>query len=91
MSRTIDHGAVRRWAEERGGRPAVAPLPDGDALEIDFSTYKGEPGSRAISWDEFFARFEAEALALDYDTGQSPAGPSRFYRLVPRRGEDRRG
>jgi hypothetical protein len=84
MANTIDHLAIRRWAEERGGRPALAPLSDGDSLEIDFSTYKGEPGSRAISWDEFFSRFEAEALALDFETEQTPAGPSRFYRLVPR-------
>ncbi len=81
---TIDHGFIRAWAEARDGRPALlegrvsasgAPL-----LRFDFGT--PEPGLREVSWDEFFAIFEGDRLALEFR--EVPGQMSRFYKLVVR-------
>jgi hypothetical protein len=66
---TTDHEEIRRWAEERGGRPAaVVSSQNGDVaaggLRIDFPDYdSGEP-LEEISWTEFFDRFEEANLTF---------------------------
>ena len=81
---TFDHGFIRAWAEARDGRPAVLESRTSSVgnplLRFDFGT--PEPGLREIAWDEFFAVFEEEKLALDFR--DAPGQLSRFYRLVPR-------
>jgi hypothetical protein len=81
---TTDHGFIRAWAEARDGRPGLlegrisasgAPL-----LCFDFGT--PEPGLQEIAWDEFFAIFEADRLALEFR--ETPGLVSRFYKLVRR-------
>jgi hypothetical protein len=67
---TTDHEEIRRWAEERGGRPAAVvnsenneDVPAG-GLRIDFPDYdSGEP-LQEITWAEFFDRFEEENLTF---------------------------
>lgn len=81
-SSTTDHTAIRRWVEERGGRPArVKATGKGDdpgILRLDF----GEPEDalEAISWEEFFEKFEENELALLH----SEDGKSRFNKLIHR-------
>lgn len=67
---TTDHDEIRRWVEERGGRPALAmelqdePL----GLRIEFPEDRGKPeeGLLLISWDEFFAKFDEANLVFLY-------------------------
>jgi hypothetical protein len=79
---TTDHQAIRRWVEERGGRPAhvTDTAADGDEgiLRIDF----GEPdeGLEEIAWDDWFEAFEANELAFLYQDD----GESRFNKLISR-------
>ncbi len=79
---TTDHKAIRRWVEERGGRPArVKATGKGDdpgILRVDF----GEPEDalEEISWEEFFEKFEENKLAFLH----AEDGKSRFNKLVHR-------
>jgi hypothetical protein len=76
---TTDHEAIRQWAEDRDGRPAVVRTSgEGGILRIDF----GEPEEslEPIEWDEFFRIFDDNNLAfLHQEEGQS-----RFNKFVER-------
>jgi hypothetical protein len=68
---TTDHEQIRRWAEERGGRPAavVSPLPQNKVaggLRIDFPDYDSGEVLQEISWAEFFDKFEEQNLVFMY-------------------------
>lgn len=64
MKLTADHAEIRRWVEDHGGRPGLVEAVDGrDRLSIAF---EGE-ADRAVSWEEFFDRFDRESLAFSYD------------------------
>lgn len=63
---TIDHGEIRDWVEDRGGRPALARESDEAKLRIDFGDSK--ESLEAVGWKEFFKRFEAGNLAFFYDS-----------------------
>lgn len=80
---TTNHDEIRRWVEERDGRPArVAGVGDGGILRIDF----GEPeGSlEEISWEEFFQIFEKNRLAFLHQDEVSGGQTSRFAKFVAR-------
>jgi len=64
MKLTADHAEIRRWVEEHGGYPGLVEAADGrDRLAIAF---EGDDDG-AVSWDEFFERFDRESLAFAYD------------------------
>ncbi len=85
---TTDHEEIRRWAEERDGRPAsVAGTEAGDdeagVLRIDFPG--GAGGSlEEISWEEWFAKFEENNLAFLYQEEKASGEDSTFFKLVSR-------
>lgn len=84
--RTTDHEQIRRWAEERGGRPAtVKSTREGDepgVLRIDFEGYSGEDTLEDITWDEFFEKFDEKNLEFLYQDKTSDGKPSRFFKFV---------
>jgi hypothetical protein len=66
---TTDHEEIRRWAEERGGRPAAVVAPEDSSqvaggLRIDFPDYDSGEALQEITWAEFFDRFEEENLTF---------------------------
>ena len=67
---TTDHEAIRRWAEERGGRPALAleqqDQPLGLRIEFPEDREGAEELLRPISWDEFFQKFDEDNLVFLY-------------------------
>src|SRR3954447_19045264 len=85
---TTDHDEIRRWAEERGGKPAsVKGTESGDEdagiARIDF------PGGEEdrlddISWDDWFRKFDEEKLAFLYQEQVKSGDESRFFKLVSR-------
>jgi hypothetical protein len=81
---TTDHDEIRRWAEERGGRPAKVRGTGGDGdpgiLRIKFDD--SDEDLEEISWDEFFDAFDRNRLPLVYD----PDPGSRFQKFVSREG-----
>lgn len=87
---TIDHEEIRRWAEEREGRPVRVLGTGGDAdpgvLGINFPG-GAEESLEEIGWEEWFAKFEEEKLAFVYQDRKASGEPSTFFRLVRRNGE----
>jgi hypothetical protein len=85
---TTDHDEIKRWVEERDGRPSrvKGTARQGDAesglLRIDF----GEPEEtlEEISWDEFFEVFDDRELAFLYQDDKGPGRKSYFCKLVSR-------
>ena len=80
---TTEHDEIRRWVEERGGRPARVKGTGGggdDAglLRIDF----GEPEENleAVDWEQWFETFDANELAFLYEDESD----SRFNKLISR-------
>lgn len=83
---TTDHEVIRRWAEERDGRPARVKGTGGPGdpgmLRIDFPGY-AEESLEEISWDDWFDKFEEKNLAFLYQE-TADGGTSRFFKLVDR-------
>ena len=83
---TTNHDEIRRWVEERGGRPAAVRDTggDGDAgiLRIDFGDQ--DEGLEEISWDEFFDAFEENDLAFLHQDETEDGSQSRFNKFVSR-------
>lgn len=83
--RTTNHDTIRKWAEERGGRPAVvASTWDGTSgvLRIDFDGK--EDDLEELSWDEFFRVFDENELEFLYQEELAEGGESRFFKFVAR-------
>jgi hypothetical protein len=85
---TTDHDEIRRWAEERDGRPATVKgteSGDDDAgiLRIDFPGGEGDR-LEEISWDDWFEKFDEENLAFLYQEQVKSGDESRFFKLVSR-------
>jgi ferritin-like metal-binding protein YciE len=87
---TTDHEEIRRWAEERGGKPACVRGTGGKGdigmLRIEFP---GKPNAKdaklqPISWDDFFEKFDERSLALVYQDKTARGQKSNFNKLVSR-------
>ena len=87
---TTDHEEIRRWAEERDGRPVtVRGTGDSDepgVLRIDFPGGAGEDRFEEISWDDWFAKFDEKDLAFLYQDEKKSGEQSTFFKLVKREG-----
>jgi hypothetical protein len=84
---TTDHDTIRRWVEERDGKPAsVRGTGDGDAgvLRIDFPGGAGQDELEHISWDEWFEKFDQNNLAFLYQEEKKSGEGSTFFKLVSR-------
>lgn len=85
---TTDHDEIRRWVEERDGKPAsVRSTSEGDdpgILRIDFPGGAGEDSLEHISWDEWFEAFEENNLAFLYQEEKKSGEGSTFFKLVSR-------
>ncbi|OHV87376.1 hypothetical protein [Mesorhizobium sp. ORS 3428] len=80
---TTNHDEIRKWIEERGGRPAaVRTQGEGGILRVDF----GEPEEslESIGWDEFFRIFEENDLAFLHQDEVESGGKSRFNKFIER-------
>lgn len=87
---TTDPDTIRRWVEDRGGRPAVvkprSSAGSDSAPRIEFPQYQHR-GARIVqwvSWEEFFRRFEQRRLAFVYQEQTAGGATSRFFKLVSR-------
>jgi hypothetical protein len=84
---TTDHETIRRWSEERRGRPArVKGTGNGEPgiLRIDFPEEEDDESLEEIPWEEFFKAFEENKLAFVYEDETAGGEVSRFYKLVRR-------
>lgn len=80
---TTDHDAIRKWAEERRGRPAaVRTKGKGGILRIDFG--EKDEDLEEISWEEFFEIFDGSRLAFLHQDKTGDGKTSRFNKFVER-------
>ena len=85
---TTNHDEIRRWVEERGGRPVHVKQAarDGDVgiLRIDFPGYDGDDTLEPITWEQFFDKFDKEKLAFLYQEVTASGETSFFNKLIGR-------
>jgi hypothetical protein len=85
---TVDHDAIRQWAEERGGVPAsVKGTERGKNDEAGILRLDFEPRDEKleeISWEEFFEKFEEAKLAFLYQAQTAKGEVSRFHKFISR-------
>ena len=85
---TTDHEEIRKWAEERGAKPAAVKRTGGKddvgIIRLDFPGYSGEDSLEEISWQEFFEKFEEAELALVIQDATADVERSNFNKLVSR-------
>lgn len=85
---TTDHDEIRRWVEERGGRPArvrgTGSDDDPGLLRIDYPGRGDDEALEEISWEDFFEAFEENNLAFLYQEETKEGSESRFSKFVSR-------
>jgi len=85
---TTDHEVIQKWAEERGAHPAAVKRTskngDPGIIRLDFPGYSGEKALKAISWNEFFDKFDENDLALVYQEETARGERSNFNKIVKR-------
>lgn len=86
---TTDHDRIRRWIEERGGRPASVKGTEREGeeagiLRVDFPGRGEDARLEPLEWDEFFEKFEESDLAFLYQEQTKDGQPSRFFKFVSR-------
>jgi hypothetical protein len=78
--KTKDHDTIRRWAEERGGRPVK--VKGTEVIELDFPGYSEADRFEEISWDEWFRIFDERGLTFVYQEKTADGEQSNFNQLV---------
>ena len=87
---TTDHDEIRKWAEARGGRPAVVRSTHGKGgtgiirLEFPNAPNANDDALEEISWDEFFDKFDESKLAFLYQEKTADGQRSNFNKLIGR-------
>lgn len=85
---TKDHDEIRKWAEARGGKPAVVAATETDKatgiLRLMFpnAPHHNDGALEEISWDEFFEKFDESGLELTYQEKTADGQISDFNKLT---------
>src|SRR5579875_3038521 len=85
---TRDHDEIRRWAEERGARPAAAASTETDdqtgiiRLEFPGAPNANDSALEEISWDEWFDKFDSSGLEFTYQEQTAEGERSNFNKLT---------
>ena len=86
---TTDHDVIRKWVDQRSGRPATVKGTEEDEhagiLRIDFGPK--EDGLEEIDWEAFFDKFDEADLAFLYQEKTADGKTSRFHKFVRRSGQ----
>jgi hypothetical protein len=85
-----DHNLIRRWADERGAKPASVKGTGGKNIGVLRLMFPGfgmgkSQSLREISWDEFFRKFDENNLAFIYQDQTSSGERSNFNKFIKRR------
>jgi len=83
---TKNHNEIKKWAEERKGKPAVvAGTVDRSEgigmLRISFAAGQGR-SLKQISWEEFFNTFDERDLAFLFQDKTKDGRESRFFKFI---------
>ncbi|TDE15710.1 hypothetical protein E0F88_12625 [Dyadobacter psychrotolerans] len=84
--RTTNHDEIKAWVDKRGGTPATVigteKKDNAGLLRIDFPGYSGKDTLEAISWDDFFEKFDESDLDFLYQEKTAGGKESRFNKFV---------
>ena len=86
---TTDHDVIRKWAEERGAKPATVIGTGGNEIGVLRLMFPGYSAGRSkslkeITWEEFFRKFDENNLAFIYQEKTSRGEKSNFNKLIKR-------
>lgn len=83
---TTDHRLIKKWVEQRGGRPATVRRTGGTSdpglLRIDFPGYSGKQSLEQIPWEEFFKKFDEKKLLFLFQDRMRNGQESRFFKFI---------
>lgn len=82
---TKDHDVIKKWIEQRGGKPAVVTDTEDDGsgagvLRVKFDG--GEDNLEEIDWKTFFKTFDKQELSFLYQEKTDSGEDSRFSKFV---------
>ncbi|MEU8895559.1 hypothetical protein [Nocardia sp. NPDC048505] len=81
---TRNHEVIRRWAEQRGARPATTPFSETNGrlgnLRFDFPGYGGAI-LQPVEWERWFDTFDARHFRFLYQDRRPDGSRSNFNRL----------
>ncbi|PZW02226.1 hypothetical protein SAMN05443287_103602 [Micromonospora phaseoli] len=81
---TTNHDVIRRWARERGAKPATINGTERDGragvLTFNIPGYRESSRVREITWDEWFHTFDLRRLNLIYQEQLRDGRQSNFFR-----------
>ncbi|MEU8182416.1 hypothetical protein AB0B86_16820 [Micromonospora sp. NPDC049047] len=81
---TANHEVIKRWAQERGARPATIAGTERDGragvLTFNIPGYRESSRIREITWDEWFYTFDLRRLNLIYQEQLRDGRQSSFFR-----------
>lgn len=85
---TQDHDEIRKWAEARGGKPAVVSATEGKdetgiiRLMFPNAPHHNDGALEEIGWDEWFEKFDESGLELTYQEKTADGKQSDFNKLT---------
>jgi hypothetical protein len=84
-----DHDEIRKWAEERGAKPAcVSRTGEGEIgmirLEFPGAPNADDTNLEEISWNDFFGKFDESNLALLVQDKLASGEQSNFNKIIGR-------
>jgi hypothetical protein len=86
---TTSHEVIEAWADDRGGRPAVATRgPGGEPRVLRIKFDEGSDSLEIVEWDEWFEPFDGRDLVFVYQDRRRDGRQSNFFRLDNPRRED---
>lgn len=89
---TTDHDTVRKWMEDREGKPAavkgMGTDTDPGILRVAFPGFREKGTLKEITWDEFFRKFDGSNLAFLYQERTSSGEKSNFNKFVKREAKE---
>lgn len=82
--KTKNHQEIQRWAEERDGKPAsVKGTGHPGVLRIEFEGFgEGSYALEAVSWEDWFKKFDEEDLTFLYQEKKTDGENSTFFKLI---------
>lgn len=82
--KTQDHETIKKWVEERGGRPAVVKETQNSGRGAGVLRVKFDPNEedlQEVDWNDFFDTFDENDLRFLYQA-ESGGQDSRFFKFV---------
>jgi hypothetical protein len=80
--RTKNHAEIQTWIEERAGIPVSLPEGNGEQIAVYFGQPPLPEGYEAISWDDFFERFDVLNFAFKYPLPDAEAEERLSYQFA---------